>query len=140
MDAALLDINPTHLAGREGLTAVVGNALRIPFAENSFDVVSCALFMHHLEPDQLHIFLTEALRIARHAVVINDLKRSYLHLVASYIGMLRYRSRLTRHDAPVSIRRSYTKEEMLTMIRRVHRGEVEISDHFLFRMGAVLWK
>lgn len=140
VEAALLDINPTHMAARGEVAALAGNAMRLPLADNSFDVVSCALFMHHLEPREIAAFLRSALRVARHAVVINDLKRSYLHLAAVYLGMPGYKSRLTRHDAPVSIRRSYTKDEMLEMIRGVHTGEVEMSDHFLFRMGAILWK
>lgn len=137
--STLLDINPSHLAARDGLAAVVGNATRIPLADKSFDVVSCALFMHHLEPEQIRLFLAEATRVARHAVVINDLNRSYLHLLFVVVGLQFFGNRLTKHDGPVSVRRSYTKQEMLQMIRDVHRGEVEIGDHYLFRMGVILW-
>jgi ubiquinone/menaquinone biosynthesis C-methylase UbiE len=139
VEPTLLDINPSHLSARYGLSAVVGDATRIPLATKSFDVISCSLFMHHLEPPQIKQFLSEAVRVARHAVIINDLKRSYLHLLFVKVGLQFFGNRLTKHDGPVSIWRSYTKREMLEMIRQVHAREVEIGDHYLFRMGAILW-
>ena len=135
----LLDINPSHLAARDGLSAIVGDATQIPLATKSIDVVSCSLFMHHLEPPQITAFLSEAVRVSRHAVIINDLKRSYTHLLFVKVGLNFFGTRLTKHDGPVSVWRSYTKSEMLQMIRDVHPGEVEIGDHYLFRMGAILW-
>lgn len=139
VEATLLDINPSHLQARGDVSAVVGDATRIPLADESVEVVSCALFMHHLEPPEIARFLSEAVRVARHAVVINDLKRSYLHLLFVKVGVGFFGSRLTKHDGPVSVWRSYTKGEMLDMIREVHQGEVEIGDHYLFRLGAILW-
>ena len=137
---AILDMNPTHMTRSKGIAWVVGDATRLPFRDTSFDVVTCSLFMHHLEPEQIHVFLREALRVCRAAVLINDLRRSYLHLLVAYAGRITYRSRLTRHDAPVSVCRSYTAAEIEQMIRKVHPGKADISKHTLFRIGAILWK
>jgi SAM-dependent methyltransferase len=134
----LLDLNVTHI--NRQLPAVCGDALALPFADDSFDAVGCSLFAHHLEPDQVRAFAREALRVARHAVLINDLIRSPLHLALIYAGIPLYRSRLTRHDAPASVKRAYTLEEMGKMLREAGAAEVKTETYFLLRMGVIAWK
>ncbi|HTV66664.1 MAG TPA: methyltransferase domain-containing protein [Bryocella sp.] len=133
----LLDRMASHLNGAPA--AVCGEALRLPFCDGAFDVVSCSLFAHHLEPDELRSFVGEGLRVCRRAVLINDLIRSRLHLWLVYSALPLFRSRLTRHDAPVSVRRAYTMEEIRQLLRDMPNS-VEISRHPLYRMGVLVWK
>jgi SAM-dependent methyltransferase len=139
VNPVVLDRAPTHLDHR--LPAVCGDALALPFAADSFDVVGCSLFAHHLEPEELVRFAHEGLRVARHALVIHDLVRHPAHLALSYLGFPLYRSRLTRHDAPVSVRRAYTEAEMRKALTRAAPGAaIEIHRFYLFRMGVIVWK
>jgi hypothetical protein len=80
------------------------------------------------------------LRVCRIAVLINDLVRHPLHMSLVYAGMPLYRSRLTRHDAPASVRQAYTVEEMQSLLAQSSAARVEIHRHYLFRMGVVAWK
>ena len=138
LQPVLLDRSRSHLAN--GIAAVAGDAFQLPFADSSLDCVGCSLFAHHLEPTEIVRFVNEALRVARHAVVINDLRRHPAHLALVYAGMPLYRSRLTRHDAPASVRRAYTPEEMKDLLRKSAAARVEITSHYLFRLGAIAWK
>jgi ubiquinone/menaquinone biosynthesis C-methylase UbiE len=142
LEVTLLDRAVSHLNhGRQnGTMAVVGDALALPFAASSFDLVSSCLFAHHLPPPQLSQFVNEALRVCRHAVLINDLVRSPLHLALVYPGLALYRSRINRHDAPASVRQAYTPEEMKQLMRQTSAARVEIQRHYLFRMGVIAWK
>lgn len=135
----LLDRMWTHLPDN-GTESVCGDALHLPFRDNAFDAVTCSLFAHHLEPDAVGAFAREALRVARHAVVINDLIRSRLHLIMVYAGLPQFRSPITRHDAPASVRRAYTMGEMRELLADVPSRRLEISRHYLYRMGVLLWK
>lgn len=118
---------------------ILGDALQIPLAESSVDVVSCCLFVHHLEPVEASAFLQEALRVARIAVVINDLERRRDHWLLANLGRFVFRSHLTMHDAPVSVRRAYTLEEMRTLLNRTgHRSEVFRAP--VYRLGGIVWK
>jgi ubiquinone/menaquinone biosynthesis C-methylase UbiE len=135
---ALLDSAASHLNGHR--PSVVGNALALPFRDSSFDLVSCSLFLHHLEPDEIRTFTAEALRVSRIAVLINDLRRNALHLALIYAGFPLFRSRLTRHDAPASLRRAYTMEEVRSMLASTDAARVEIRGHYLLRMGVIAWK
>jgi ubiquinone/menaquinone biosynthesis C-methylase UbiE len=140
LDVTDLDRMLTHLV--RGNRAVVANALALPFQDNSFDVVSCSLFAHHLEPAELAHFTSEALRVSRCAVVINDLVRHPMHLALVYAGFAFMRSYVSRVDGLASVRRAYVPDEMRQILSSAARppARVEISRHFLFRMGVIAWK
>ena len=137
MDVTVLDRNASHL-GRQ-FPSIAADALRIPFRDASFDVVCSSLFVHHLEPEEVQRFAREALRVARVAVVINDLRRSALHLASVYAGIPLHRSRMSRHDGPASVRRSYTVEELRDLLATT-RLPLEIDKSYFFRIGAIVWK
>ena len=134
----LLDRARTHLNGSS--QAVAGDARALPFADNSFDLVSCNLFVHHLAPEEFRQFAREALRVCRIAFLINDLVRDPLHLALTYAGFPLYRSRITRNDAPASVRQAYTPAELNELLQPLASGPVQISRHYLYRMGIVAWK
>jgi ubiquinone/menaquinone biosynthesis C-methylase UbiE len=138
LEVMLLDRAASHLNGDK--RAVVGEALRLPFADASFDLVSSNLFVHHLPPEQAVQFAGEALRVCRVAVLINDLVRHPLHLALVYAGLPLYRSRITRNDAPASVLQAYTPAEIRSFLEQTSAARVEISRHYLFRMGVVAWK
>jgi ubiquinone/menaquinone biosynthesis C-methylase UbiE len=48
-----------------------GKALK-PFADNSFDIVTCSFVMHGMKRDLRQSVLREMFRVARHAVVVHD--------------------------------------------------------------------
>lgn len=136
----MLDRAATHMNGATA-AAVCGDALALPFRDDSFDVVGSSLFLHHLEPKEIIRFVAEGLRVARHAFLIHDLVRHPLHLALSYLGFPVYRSRLTRHDAPASVRRAYTEDEVRQMLARVvDPASIEITRFYLYRMGVIVWK
>jgi Methyltransferase domain len=136
----LLDRAITHLPKGGGAQAIVADALTLPFADAAFDLVSCSLFLHHLSSDQAVQFGREALRVSRIAVLVNDLVRHPLHLGLAYAGMPFFRSRLTRHDAPASVRQAYTVEEMRDLLVRSGAARVGMQTRYLFRLGAIAWK
>ena len=138
LSTTLLDRSRAHLNGNE--RSVVADARALPFADASFDLVGSNLFVHHLEPEELLNFVREGLRVCRLAVLINDLIRHPLHLLLVYAGFPLYRSRLTRHDAPASVRRAYTVEEMRALLARAGASRLQFSRHYLFRMGVIIWK
>jgi ubiquinone/menaquinone biosynthesis C-methylase UbiE len=147
LEITLLDRAPSHLnhgtsdENREnGTRTVVADALALPFGDASFDLVSCCLFAHHLSEEQIVQFVNEGLRVCRTGVLINDLVRHPLHLALTYAGIPLFHSRITRNDAVASVRRAYTSEEMLAILRRTRAASIELHRHYLFRMGVIAWK
>jgi SAM-dependent methyltransferase len=137
----LLDRDPSHFDGtRKLMSCVAGDALTLPFASTSFDFVTCSLFAHHLGPEEIRTFANEALRVARIALLINDLRRSAVHLGLVYLGQPLFRSPLTRHDTVASVQRAYTASEMKDILQTTTASSVEVHNTFLYRMGVIAWK
>ena len=137
----LLDRDPAHFDGtRSRMTCVAGDALALPFASYAFDFVLCSLFAHHLEPDEIRQFANEALRVSKTALLINDLRRAYIHLGLVYADQPLFRSPITRHDTVASVLRAYTPAEMAGILQTTSASAVEIHNTYLYRMGAIAWK
>jgi hypothetical protein len=142
LDITLTDRSRSHLPrNRPGAAA---DALALPFREGAFDLVSCNLFAHHLEPDELAQFAGEAIRVSRCALLINDLVRHPLHLALVYAGFPMMRSRVSRLDGVASVRRAYVPQEIREIVSSASGAGsgagVEIFRHCLFRMGIIVWK
>lgn len=138
LDVTLLDRAKTHL--NHGNRSVVGDALALPFADSTYDLVSCGLFAHHLSPGEVVQFVSEGLRICRKAVLINDLVRDPMHLALAHAGKIFYKSRLSKHDGPASVRRSYTLPEMRELLAKTPAARIEVRRHYMYRMAAIAWK
>jgi len=134
----LMDRMPAHLP-RNGTGTVAGDALALPFLDNSFDLVTCSLLIHHLEREQIVKFVNQALRVARVAVLLNDLRREPLHLALMYAGYPIF-SRLTLHDGIASVRRAYTPQELKSILGNTDAAGVGMENRYLYRMGIIVWK
>jgi ubiquinone/menaquinone biosynthesis C-methylase UbiE len=140
LDVTLLDRAQSHLP--RGSHSIVGDALALPFGDGAFDLVSCSLFAHHLDPQQLTQFVREGLRVSRRALLINDLVRHPVHLALAFAGYPIMRSRIAWLDGLTSVRRAYVPEEIRNLLAASSHAarQVEISRNYLFRMGVIVWK
>ena len=103
-----------------GLTIAVADGLALPYPDGSFDIAHASLVLHHLTPADAIRFVAELRRVARIGIVVNDLDRSWpTWLGAWLLARTVARSRYTRHDAPLSVRRSYTRDEMTDLVRQI---------------------
>ena len=115
--AAAAQANPA-ITATEGLELHVGDGRRLRYPDRSFDIAHASLVIHHLTPPDVLALLREMARVARLGVVINDLHRSRVGWLGAWlIGHLLTRNRLTRNDAPLSVRRAYRAAEVADMLR-----------------------
>jgi ubiquinone/menaquinone biosynthesis C-methylase UbiE len=85
----------------------------------SYDVVHASLLVHHLEPGTAAGLLAEMRRVARTAVIVNDLERRTVWLAfAMLLTLAGTRNRYTRNDAPLSVRRAYSLDELTALAAR----------------------
>jgi hypothetical protein len=144
LQITLLDRSADHLPSADDewpvpIKHLAADALRIPLPDHSVDIILNCLFLHHLSEEQVGVYLREALRVARVAVVVNDLERSWLHYRLAKLMSLVDPSRLSKHDGPVSVRQAYTCEELRAFAAETgHRFEIHRG--YLLRLGLILWK
>jgi ubiquinone/menaquinone biosynthesis C-methylase UbiE len=106
----------------------------LPFPDGAFDVVTCTLALHHFDPDGARALLRELRRVARVSPVVCDLRRSPTAFAATWLWSRTSRNRLTRHDAPLSVRRAYTPAEALALARDAGWRAPRVRREPFFRM------
>ncbi len=85
--------------------------------EKSYDIVMATLVCHHLSDEQIIDFLKRAARVARKAVIINDLHRHWLAYISfQVIAPLLFPNRLIKHDGLLSIKRSFVRSELQSLL------------------------
>ena len=135
--SAALNIAP-ELATRPDFTFVIGDGRALPGTDASQDVVHASLVLHHLAPDEALALLREMGRVASFGVVINDLARGRLFWLGAWLlAHSLTRSRLTRNDAPLSVRRAYTRVEMEALLARAGLRPVATIEGFLGHRYAI---
>ena len=98
------------------ITLVRATGLYLPFRPRTFDVVMCSTMLHHLDWQQGITLLQGLARVTRHSVIVNDLRRSWLHYGGAWLYLSAFsRNRLTRHDGPLSVLRAYRVDEVRQM-------------------------
>jgi ubiquinone/menaquinone biosynthesis C-methylase UbiE len=91
------------------------------------DILLCTLTMHHFDSKAIPTFLNQFANLSRLGVVINDLQRSkvsyYLYKLFSLIFM---KTKIAKHDGLVSIKRAFTKSDLIAFSRNLPNIQHEI--------------
>lgn len=135
---SVLALAREQVAGHPAIILARYDARAVPLPAKAFDIVLCSLSLHHFPPDDAVRVLREMDRLARVGFILNDLRRDRLGYAAAWIASrLTTRNRLTRHDAPLSVRRAYTPAELDALLRRAGIADAAITRHRWFRLAAV---
>lgn len=133
-----LDRIPTaaRLARAAGIPALVACARALPVRARSVDLVTVSQVLHHLAPADAAGLLREATAVARHAVVVADLRRSPAAAAAFRVGAAAFRFDAdTRADGLTSIARGYTRSELEALCSAAG-ARAEVAERPFFRLTA----
>lgn len=134
----ILSLARKQLGELPNVTLARYDARDVLLPDGQFDIVLCSLSLHHFTPDDAIRVLREMDRLASAGFILNDLRRGRLGFVAAWVAArLTTRNRLTRNDAPLSVRRAYTVAELADLLRRAGIEDAKITTHRWFRMAAV---
>ncbi len=114
LDPALAKAAAPHCS-----VALSGDAMRLPFADGSIDVIILSQVLHHFESPAADALLRECSRVARVAVIVHDLRRSWLAVGGLWsVSFLLGFHAVSRNDGVVSILRGYTVPELRALVER----------------------
>lgn len=117
------------------INSIRGNALQLPFADNSFDYAISSLFTHHLTDSQIIETLQEMNRVSSRKIFIIDLHRHPMAyaLYKAFCASFRI-SRLVREDGSLSILRSFKPDELGKLAEKAEIEDPVVERHFPFRL------
>jgi 2-polyprenyl-3-methyl-5-hydroxy-6-metoxy-1,4-benzoquinol methylase len=117
--------------------SVCADARFLPFADSSMDVVTCSQVLHHFEDAQIEGVLRELHRVARRAVIVSDLRRSWVAAAGFWLVTwpLGFHS-VTRHDGATSVLRGFTTSELADHVRRATGAVADVRRHLGYRLTA----
>jgi len=134
----VLKIARQHIAGDPDIWFVQADAQALPFADGSVDFAIASEFLHHLDTDEACVFLRRLHDVVRVAFIVHDLRR---HPLAYYgFGVLTrffFRSRLVRHDGPVSFLRGFAAEDLRWLREWSGLPRLSFHCHFPYRLVIV---
>lgn len=117
------------------IRAVGGNALSLPFADDSFDFTISSLFAHHLKDDEIVLALREMSRVSRKNVYLIDLHRHPAAYAAYKVFCVGFRiSPLVRHDGSLSILKGFKPRELLAIADKADLPCSDVRRCFPFRL------
>jgi 2-polyprenyl-3-methyl-5-hydroxy-6-metoxy-1,4-benzoquinol methylase len=105
---------------RRGSHFICGSIFALPLATASVDLVIAAQIVHHFTAAQLPLVIAELNRVARHAVVISDLRRSWIAAAGLWLTSFPLGFHpVSRHDGVVSVLRGFEPAELSEQVRQV---------------------
>lgn len=133
------DVKPLHLsAAPRAVLRVAADVRALPFAPQSFDVVTASLFLHHFDCDAAVGVLRALFALARRGLVVNDLRRAHVPYLFGRVAFpWLFRSQVSVEDGLVSIRRAFTRAELAGLFERAAIPNARIRGSFPYRLVAV---
>ena len=146
IDLTLVDQSQTALAAAQQRAVAAGIVARthstsafeqeLPVA----DVVTCSLFLHHLDRLDVVRLLGRLAGATRHLLVVTDLRRSRLGWVIAWVGCrVLSRSPIVHFDGPVSVRAAWTPAELVAMAREAGLPSARVRRLWPWRMQ-LIWQ
>jgi hypothetical protein len=117
--------------------AVCANALALPFCDGCVDIVMCSQLLHHFDNAGAEALISELDRVARRAVIISDLRRSWIAAIGFWLVSFPLRfHRVTRHDGVISVLRGFTRRELTHLVTAATGVAPHVQRRLGFRLTA----
>jgi len=98
------------------------------------DIVVNALFCHHLTNEEISALISWSVKMAKQAVIINDLHRHPLaYFSIAWLTRLFSHSYLVKNDAPLSVLRGFKKQEWQYILKAAHIPHYTLKWKWAFR-------
>ena len=110
------------------------NVFSKDFQEKKFDIIIGTLFYHHFQDSALVSLLSNLKNQAKLGLIVNDIHRHWfayhsIKLLTRFFS----RSAMVRFDAPLSVLRAFTKEELVRILKASGIVQYKIQWKWAFR-------
>ncbi len=140
-----IDFNPNaiklarEMSPSENIEYLQADIFELESSAFRADIVLCTLTLHHFEDRLLSGLMQKFIDASRCGVVINDLRRSKLaYILFSMVSAVFMLSKTSRNDGKISIRRGFTKTELMTLSKNLIFKTQTIRHRWAFRLQWII--
>ena len=117
------------------IKAIRGDALKLPFADDTFDYVISSLFTHHLKDREIIRTLSEMSRVSRRKIFVIDLHRHAIAYAFYKVFCVTFNiSQMVREDRSLSILKGFKPPELKDLAEKANIENATVKRHFPFRL------
>lgn len=139
-NAFMIEYAKQKLAEFPNIQYHVMDILSPEFSQMQFDIVCINSSTHHFKDEQLIYLCKKLSEQTKLAIIINDLHRHWFSYYAiKLITKIFNISYLAKHDAPLSVLRSFKKEELINIFKLANLQTFQIKWAWAFRWAAIIW-
>jgi len=115
------------------------NVFSEEFTKGRYDIITATLFVHHFTNDELVGLFRSWKSQARVGVVINDIHRHFLSYHSIRLLTLMFsRSAMVKFDAPLSVRRAFTRRELIGILDKAGIKSYSLKWKWAFRWQLII--
>lgn len=135
----ITDYAASHSAVYPDLTYAAINVFDPDFQNQNFDIILATLFTHHFTNQQLTDLFRCWKQQARVAIIVNDIHRHPLaYYSIRWITQLFSKSTMVKNDAPLSVLRSFKKDELKKILSDAGIKQYRLNWRWAFRWQLII--
>jgi 2-polyprenyl-3-methyl-5-hydroxy-6-metoxy-1,4-benzoquinol methylase len=128
-----------HVAEFPEVSIIAEDILGGNFRAKEFDIALATLFLHHFSSSQLIDIFRNLKHQARIGIVINDLHRHWLaYYSIKLLTTFFSRSSMVKFAAPLSVLRSFTKKELIEILKQAGIENYSLKWKWAFRWQLII--
>jgi 2-polyprenyl-3-methyl-5-hydroxy-6-metoxy-1,4-benzoquinol methylase len=125
----------------KNLSFRLADVLKEEFKPEEFDVVISSLFTHHFDDESWIVLIKKMVHSSKKAVIINDLHRHWFaYYSIGWLTQLFSKSPMVKHDSTLSVLRSFTKNELISLLHKAGIQNFTIKWMWAFRWQIIIYK
>ncbi len=143
IDAAPSAVNYARNASRNfnNISYVQADVINDTSLLGKHDIIISSLFTHHFDDGQWITMIKNMYGSAGRGIIITDLHRhKVLYYAVIFITHVLTRNKMVRYDGPLSVKRGFKKQELLTLLKKAQINNFNLTWKWPFRWELVIYK
>lgn len=143
IDAAPAAINfaRKESKGFNNISYVQADVINDIYLLGKHDIIISSLFTHHFDDEHWIQMIKNMHASARKGIIITDLHRHWLlYYAVIFITNVLTRNKMVRYDGPLSVKRAFKKQELLTLLKNAGIDNFNLTWKWPFRWHLMIYK
>lgn len=126
-----------ELSAEQTAHAETADALALTYPPGGFDIALCTLALHHFAPEPATRLLANLARVGQTVMVFDAARSPVAYGGAWLLTRILRMDHMTRHDAPMSVRRAYSLAELRDLAMAAGLRDARVRMGFPYRLALI---